>query len=134
MPVSYRLTGRLEAGDLAELFRAEREDVNGPTPVVVKLFHPRTTDPGYASDIADTEQKLAGEFHSGIAHVIDIGLVKQRLAIVREDKGGFALGQALQRLNTKEVLLSMPLALSYVLGLLELMQLAHDNGVVHGAL
>lgn len=132
--VSYRLTGRLEAGDLAELFRAERDDGSGPVPVVVKLFHPRTTDAGYAAEIAEVEQRLAGAFHSGIAHVIDIGLVKQRLAIVREDKGGFNLGQALQRLNTKEVLLSMPLALSYVLGLLELMQLAHDNGVPHGAL
>src|SRR5262245_34509566 len=97
---AYRLTGRLEAGDLAELFRAEREDGAGPIPVVVKLFHPRTTDPAYAAEIAAVEQKLAGAFHSGIAHVIDIGLVKQRLAIVREDKGGFTLGQALQRLNT----------------------------------
>lgn len=130
MTLQYRLLGRLETGELAELYRAERDDQK----VVIKLFHPRTSDVAYAQTVAETQRLLTNVMHPGVSHVLDIGLVKHRLAVVREDSGRFNLGTALQRLNTKEVLLALPLALTWVIDLLDVVQQAHEAGVVHGAL
>ncbi|MGE6759723.1 protein kinase domain-containing protein [Corallococcus interemptor] len=127
----YRLTGRTEAGDLAELYEALLlPTVN----VAVKLFLPRTSDPAYARELAETVRRLQPVRHPGLLHVVDVGFVRQRLAVVREDVDGFTLGIALQRLNTKEVLLPPTVALSIIIDLLETVQLAHDAGVVHGAI
>jgi serine/threonine-protein kinase len=131
MASEYRLTGRLEGGELAELYRAEKA---GGTPVVVKLFHTRTTHAAYAREIADTHNRLLKLTNPGIAQVLDIGLVKNRLAIVREDRGRFTLGMALQRLNTKEIVITPALAMSLVIDLLEAVADAHGAGVIHGAL
>jgi len=129
--LQYRLLGRLETGELAELYRAER-DLDEK--VVIKLFHPRTSEVAYAKAVAETARLLTDVRHPGVAHVLDIGLVKQRLAVVREDVGRFNLGTALQRLTTKEVLLAPALALTWVIELLELVHQVHEAGVVHGAL
>lgn len=131
MSGTYRLTGRTEAGDLAELY----ESLLLPSiPVAVKLFLPRTSDPAYARALAETVRMLQPVRHPGLLHVVDVGFVRQRLAVVREDVDGFTLGVALQRLNTKEVLLPPTVALSIVIQLLETVQLAHDAGAVHGAI
>ncbi|RKH36782.1 serine/threonine-protein kinase, partial [Corallococcus llansteffanensis] len=131
MSGTYRLTGRTETGDLAELYEA----LLLPTiPVAVKLFLPRTSDPAYARELAETVRRLQPVRHPGLLHVVDLGFVRQRLAVVREDVDGFTLGVALQRLNTKEVLLPPTVALSIVIQLLDAVQLAHDAGVVHGAI
>ena len=131
MTQQYRLLGRLETGELAELYRAERDH---DEKVVIKLFHPRTSDVGYAQAVAETARLLNNVHHPGVAHVLDIGLIKHRLAVVREDPSRFNLGTALQRLTTKEVLLAPTLALTWVIELLELVHEAHQAGVVHGAL
>jgi serine/threonine protein kinase len=131
MSATYRLTGRLEAGELAELY----EGLQLPgSEVVVKLFHPKTSDPAYAHDLAETIRLLQTVRHPGILHVVDLGFVRHRLAVVREDVDGFSLGTALQRLHTKEVVLPPAVALHVVIQLLEAVQLAHEAGVVHGAL
>ncbi|RKG60058.1 serine/threonine protein kinase, partial [Corallococcus sp. CA054B] len=131
MSGTYRLIGRTEAGDLAELY----ESLLLPSiPVAVKLFLPRTSDPAYARALAETVRLLQPVRHPGLLHVVDVGFVRQRLAVVREDVDGFTLGVALQRLNTKEVLLPSTVALSIVIQLLETVQLAHDAGAVHGAI
>ncbi|MBJ6765594.1 serine/threonine protein kinase [Myxococcaceae bacterium JPH2] len=131
MSASYRLVGRVESGDLAELYDALQLPAGE---VAVKLFHPKTSDPAYARDLADTTRALQPVRHPGILHVLDMGFVKQRLAVVRQDVDGATLGVALQRLNTKEVLLPTPVALHIVIQLLDAVQLAHEAGVVHGAL
>jgi len=128
---AYRLTGRLEGGELAELYRAERD---GGGTAVVKLFHEKTSVKAYARSIAEATHKLVGVTHPGIAHVVDIGLVKRRLAIVREDRGRYTLGQALQRLNTKEVVITSALAMALVIDLLDAVSDAHAAGVLHGAM
>ncbi|MCC6333811.1 MAG: protein kinase [Myxococcales bacterium] len=122
--------GRLEQGELADLFRAEESQA----PVVVKLFHPKTTDAAYAKVVADTARRLKAVSRPGIAHVLDVGLVKGRLAIVREDVGRYPLGLVLQRLHTREVHLPPVLALTITLELLALVGEANAAGVVHGAL
>ncbi|SES89713.1 serine/threonine protein kinase [Stigmatella erecta] len=131
MSASYRLTGRVEPGDLAELYQATQE---GGGSVVVKLFHAKTSDPAYARVLADTSRVLNPLRPTGIIPVVDMGFVRQRLAVVREHVEGFTLGTALQRLNTKEVLLPSALALHLVIQLLEAVQRAHEVGVVHGAI
>jgi len=131
MSATYRLTGRIETGELAELY----EGLQLPAgEVVVKLFHPRTSDPAYALDLAETTRLLQPVRHPGILHVVDIGVIRQRLAVVREDLDGFMLGTALQRLHTKAVVLQPAVALHIVIQLLEAVQQAHDAGVLHGAL
>ena len=92
----YRLTGRLEQSQLADLFRAERD---GSDSVVIKLFHLKTSDAAYARVIGDVSRQLQPVPHEGIARVLDVGMVDGHLAIVRQDSGKYTLGLALQRLN-----------------------------------
>lgn len=128
----YRLTARLEAGELAELYRA-RDESEG-LDVVIKLFHTKTSDIRYAQVVAETAQVLNPLSHEGVVHYVDVGLARGRLAVVREYVDGYLLGQVLQRLLTKEVVLSPEMALYFVILLAEAVQRAHDVGVVHGAL
>ncbi len=127
----YRLVGRLESGALAELFEAARDD---QVRVVVKLLHARTTDARYARTIAATQLRLAGIEGEGIVRVLDLGRVRGRLGIVREYVDGYSLGQVLQRLRTREVILTAPLVLFVVQQLAEAVHLAHEAGVTHGAI
>ncbi|MBK7858553.1 MAG: serine/threonine protein kinase [Archangiaceae bacterium] len=127
---AYRLTGKLEGGELAELYRGERDAES----VVVKLFHERTSVKAYAQEVAETANRLNAVTHPGIARVTDVGLVKRRLAVVRQDSGRFTLGQVLQRLNTKEVVITPGLAMALVVDLLDAVSEAHAAGVLHGAM
>lgn len=128
----YRLIGRLEQGELADLFRAER--LEGGDPVVMKLFHPHTSNAAYAAVVSSTALALRRVRDGRIAHIVDVGLHQGQLAVVREDRGRFTLGFVLQRLNTREVVLPPALALALVLELLEVLGAAHAQGVIHGAL
>ncbi|MFT3708850.1 MAG: protein kinase [Archangium sp.] len=130
----YRLIGRLEQGQLADLYRGERVSQGASEAVVVKLFHLKTTDASYAKVIADVARQLQGIAHDGVAHVLDVGMVNGQLAVIRQDTGKYSLGLALQRLNTREVFLPPALALTLGLELLDAMTAAHAAGVIHGAL
>lgn len=127
----YRLVGRLESGELAELYKAVRDD---GTTVTIKLFHEKTSDVAYAREQAATARILNPLAYDGILHFLEIGLVKKRLAVVREHAEGYSIGQALQRLSTKEVLLPPAVALHVIIELLEAVQRAHESGCIHGAL
>lgn len=132
MSSAYRLTGRLEAGELADLYEAIQEP--GGSKVVIKFFHPKTSDPRYAAVLAQTYSVLNPLHPEGVLHVLDMGFVKNRLAVVRESVDGYTLGTALQRLNSKEVLLPPPVALHLIIQLLESVERAHAVGVVHGSI
>lgn len=127
----FRLVGRLEASELSELYRAERSDGGA---VVIKLFHPKTTDLAYAKVIAASSQRLGAVSAPGLARVLQVGLFQRRLAIVREDPGKYTLGQALTRLNTREVVLPSAVALALVIDVAETLEAAHRVDAVHGAL
>ncbi|MDP2270726.1 MAG: protein kinase [Archangium sp.] len=128
----YRLTGRLEQSQLADLFRGERVEANEP--VVLKLFHLKTSDAAYAKVVADIARQLQSVTHGGVARVLDVGMIDGHLAIVRQDTGKYTLGLALQRLNTREVMLPPAVALALAVELLEAVGAAHEAGVVHSAL
>ncbi|MFY0567379.1 serine/threonine protein kinase [Archangium lansingense] len=132
MSTAYRLTGRIEAGDLAELYEAVQEPSGSK--VVIKLFLPKTSDSRYATVVAGAYSVLNPLNPEGIVPVLDMGFVKQRLAVVREAVEGHTLGTALHRLNTKEVLLPPATALWLVIQLLESVERAHAAGVVHGSI
>ncbi len=134
--LQYRLTGRLEAGELAELYEAEVTSAQGAREkVVVKLFHPRTSDERYARLIAEIAGKLEGVGpDEAIVRPQDAGMVDGRLALVREWVDGHTLGAALQRLATRDVLITPPLALYLVIQLLDAVGRAHAQGAVHGAI
>ena len=128
----YRLTGRLEQSQLADLFRGERTESSES--VVVKLFHLKTSDAAYAKVIADIARQLQSVTHQGVARVLDVGMIDGHLAIVRQDAGKYTLGLALQRLNTREVMLPPAVALALAIELLDAVGAAHEAGVVHSAL
>jgi len=127
----YRLLGQIETGELADLYAARSDSGQA---LAVKLFHPNTSDVRYAQALADTARKLQAVASSGLARYVEFGLLKDRLAVVREDVDGVTLGHALQRLSTREVLLQPEVALALFIEILESVQPAHDAGVVHGAL
>ena len=128
----YRLTGRLEQSQLADLFRGER--VEAGESVVLKLFHLKTSDAAYAKVVADLARQLQSVTHPGVARVLDVGMIDGHLAIVRQDTGKYTLGLALQRLNTREVMLPPAVALALSIELLAAVGAAHEAGVVHSAL
>ncbi|MBM7116547.1 serine/threonine protein kinase [Archangium primigenium] len=132
MSSTYRLTGRTEAGELSELYEAVQEPEG--LPVVIKLFTAKTSDTRYATTLAATYGVLNPLSAEGVVHVLDMGFVKNRLAVVREAVDGPSLGLALQRLNTKEVILPPSVALSLIIQILDAVDLAHGAGVVHGAI
>ncbi len=132
MSTPWRLLGRIETGELAELYEGRQEPGGGR--VVIKLFHPKTSDPRYAAVLARTYDALGGQRHEGLVPLLDLGFVQGRLAVVREAVTGHPLGTVLQRLHAREVHLPPLLALSLLLRLLEAVQVAHEAGVVHGAL
>ena len=128
----YRLTGRLEQSQLADLFRGER--VEASESVVLKLFHLKTSDAGYAKVVAGIARQLQSVTHAGVARVLDVGMIDGHLAIVRQDTGKYTLGLALQRLSTREVMLPPAVALALAVELMDAVGAAHEAGVVHGAL
>jgi len=127
----YRLTARIAAGELAETFEAVRGESE---PVVIKLFQSGTTDLRYAREIALTTAQLRALQHPGILHVLELGLISGRLAVVREHIEGFNLGQILSRLTAWGIMLPTPLALLIVLELLDTLQAVHDAGITHGSI
>lgn len=127
----YRLTARIAAGQLAETFEAVRGESE---PVVIKLFQSGTTDLRYAREIAVTTAALRALQHPGILHVLEMGLISGRLAVVREHIEGFNLGQILSRLTAWGIMLPTPLALLIVLELLDTLQSVHELGVTHGSI
>ncbi|HEY1086480.1 MAG TPA: hypothetical protein VGE37_02255, partial [Archangium sp.] len=66
----YRLTGRLEQSQLADLHRGLRGDAD---PVVVKLFHLKTSDAAYARVVGEVARQLQPVTHPGVAKVLDVG-------------------------------------------------------------
>jgi serine/threonine protein kinase len=127
----YRLTARIAAGELAETYEAIRGEADR---VVIKLFQLDTTDPRYAREIAQTTAQLQELRDPGILHVLELGLVSGRLALVREHVAGFNLGQVLSRLTAWGIMLPTPVALRIVLELLDTLQNVHQLGVTHGSI
>ena len=126
----YRLLGRLDSDDLAEVLLGSRDQ----TRVVVKLYHRETTELSHGRALEETAAALAKLSHRGLERVVDVGLFSGRLAVVREDEGPSTLGVALRRLGTSEVLLTPALALTLVLEVLDALGRAHSAEVVHGGL
>lgn len=129
-PSSYRLTGRRESGALADLLDATRDG----EPVIVKLFQELSSDFAYARSIAETSRALAPAQHPGIVRDLEVGVVRKRLAVVRPSLSGVVLGDALRKLNTREVILPTAVALFWGIELLDIVQKAHEAGVAHGGL
>lgn len=127
----YRLTGRVETGELSELYAGLRDE---DEPVVLKLFHAKTSDVRYAQELAETARQLGTIRARGIVRYLEIGLLKDRLAVVRQAVEGVTLGQVLSKLTSKEYVLPPPLAMWVIIQVLETVQLAHDAGAIHGAL
>lgn len=132
MSVHYRLTSRREGGVLADLFLAERAD-DGVT-VEVKLFHPETTDPDYARALVEANQALATVSSPGHLRVLDLGVVEDRLAVIREPADGPSFGALLGHLVAEGRPLLQEVSLTLLIQLAQDLQAAHGAGVVHGGL
>ncbi|MFN0063381.1 MAG: serine/threonine-protein kinase [Myxococcaceae bacterium] len=129
--IRYRLTHAQEAGALAELLSATTSD---GTTVVVKLFYPHTSDRAYARELLRVNERLTGLAARGVLDVREVGVVQGRLAVVRRAHEGKSLGQILPSLVRREVFISPPMAVTWMLDITESVGLAHTADVVHGAL
>lgn len=127
----YKLVGRSEAGELAELFQATRDD---GARVAIKLFNPRTSDPAYAQTLAAAVKPLESVTDPRVYRWLDLGVVKGRVALVRRDLDGLSLAESLRRLVTREVILPFAVSMLMIIELIEATEAGHAAGVVHGAI
>ena len=82
---------------------------------MVKLFHGRTTDLGYARAFAELSRPAESLPSEMFVRTLEIGLLDRRLAVIREDVEGVSLGLALRRLTNKDVILQPAVALAIVI-------------------
>lgn len=132
MSVRYQLQSRRERGVLADLFLAVRTDDG--LPVEVKLFHPETTDPDYARELAAATHALGRVNSPGHLTVLDLGVAEGRLAVVRERADGPSFGALIEHLVAQGRPLLEEVALTLLIQLAEDVEAAHEAGVVHGGL
>ncbi|MBS2029185.1 MAG: protein kinase [Deltaproteobacteria bacterium] len=128
---TYQLAARVEAGEVSELFRGTQ---NRNREVTLKLFAPRLSDPEYGKALVDASRKVGALGHPAILHYEDIGTVEHQLCCVRAHVEGYHLGTALSRLQSKEVVLTAPVALQIGVEVMRAVGTAHEAGLVHGAL
>jgi eukaryotic-like serine/threonine-protein kinase len=127
----YTLHARLEAGELADLFRGEDD---GGREVTIKVFSPRTSDPEYGKALAEMSARTAGLGNPGALAYVDVGFYDQRLVAVREHVKGYTLGQAFQRLGSREAVITPELALFLIAEAAQIVGASHVAGFAHGAI
>ena len=128
---TYQLAARVEGGEVSELYRGT-QDRNRE--VTLKLFAPRLSDPEYGKALVDASRRVGALGHPSILHYEEIGTVEHQLCCVRAHVDGYHLGTALSRLQSKEVVLTSPVALQIGIEVLRAVGTAHEAGIVHGAL
>ncbi len=127
----YQLLARKEESALAELFHARAD---GSAEVAIKLFRSQFSDQAYAQALADAGAHTRALGHPGALGFDEVGIVAGRLAAVRPYVDGYTLGEVLQRLSTKEVVLTPAVALYLVGEAAQVLAAAHARELVHGAL
>ena len=122
----YRLTSRIAAGAVGEVWRAR--DVLLDRDVAVKTLRPEIADDDDARQSFRAEARSAGRLSSpAIAAVYDAGEDDGRAWLVME----LVEGESLQALLRREGRLSPGRTLDVVAQAAVALQVAHDSGVVH---
>lgn len=127
---TYRLTGRLSAGDLYERYAGLRD---GGTPISIQLFLERSSEMRVAQTMAEICRRLQPS-PAGVLAPREVGTAHDRLAVISDRVVGVTLQAALQRLISRELLLQPPVGLAIVLDILDVCARSQERGVVHGAL
>src|SRR5262245_66015712 len=127
---TYRLTGRLSAGELYERYAGLRD---GGTPITIQLFLERSSELRVAQAMAETSRRLHPP-PAGILAPREVGTAHDRLAVISDRVVGVTLQAALQRLVSREILLQPPVGLAILLEILDICARGQERGVVHGAL
>jgi len=127
---TYRLTGRLVAGELYERHAGLADDSRA---VSVQLFSERASEPRVVQAIADATRQISPP-PPGLMAPMAAGLVKKRVVVIVPTVAGVSLQAALNRLINRELLLQPPVALAVVLELLDALARAGERGAWHGAL
>ena len=122
----YRLTSRLAAGAMGEVWRAR--DLLLDREVAVKTLRPEIADDDDARERFRTEARSTGRLsHPGIAAVYDTGESDGRAWLVLE----LVEGESLQSLLRRSGRLSPEQTLDVVAQTAAALQAAHASGVVH---
>ena len=122
----YRLSSRLAAGAMGEVWRAR--DLLLDRDVAVKTLRPELADDPVVRQRFRAEARSAGRLaHPGIAAVYDVGEDDGRAWIVLE----LVEGESLQSVLRREGRLGPEQTLDVVVQTATALQAAHDGGVVH---
>ncbi|HZN92043.1 MAG TPA: hypothetical protein VFB81_05040, partial [Myxococcales bacterium] len=108
---TYRLTGRLVAGELYERHAGLADDSRA---VGVQLFSERASEPKVVQAIADATRQISPP-PPGLLAPMAAGLVKKRVVVIGPTVAGVSLQAALNRLINRELLLQPPVVLAVVL-------------------
>tara|TARA_B100000609_G_scaffold199583_1_gene204448 strand:+ start:3992 stop:5590 length:1599 start_codon:yes stop_codon:yes gene_type:complete len=123
----YTLLIRIGGGGFGEVYRAEHTELGNP--FAVKLLHPRLSkDPQFVERFRHEAMLLARLQHENVVQVVDFGEAEGLgLYLVME----WLEGRTLHRVWRQKRVLPMGRIYTLFSQLLDALQLAHDNGIVH---
>jgi len=102
---TYRFTGKIGEGGMAEVFAAVQEDLERP--VAIKMLKPWfVADPSFLARFQQEAKTLAAMHHEGLVRVIDLGKQDDRPYLVMERLQGRTLHE---RLHPKRDVPAVPL-------------------------
>jgi serine/threonine-protein kinase len=121
----YRVESLLGEGGMSSVFRAHHELMDKP--VALKWLRPELSQRPEAKDRFLREARASARIkHPNVVDVHDVGTHDGALYLVMELLEGESFAQLIQRGN-----ISIPNALRLLLGAMEGVSFAHDNGIVH---
>jgi serine/threonine protein kinase len=121
----YRVETLLGEGGMSSVFRAHHELMDKP--VALKWLRPELSARPDAKDRFLREARASARIkHPNVVDVHDVGVHEGALFLVMELLEGESFAQLIQRGN-----ISIPHALRLLLGAMEGVAFAHDNGIVH---
>ena len=122
----YRITSRLGAGGMADVFLAEDEQLGRK--VALKLLYQRfAEDPGFVERFRREAQAAAGLQHPNVVSVYDRGSFDGTYYIAME----YLPGRSLKQLIRAEAPLDPIRAIDITIQILKAARFAHRRGVIH---
>ena len=121
----YRVETLLGEGGMSSVFRAHHEMMDKP--VALKWLRPELSQRPEAKDRFLREARASARIkHPNVVDVHDVGVHDGALFLVMELLEGESFAQLIQRGN-----ISIPQALRLLIGAMEGVAFAHENGIVH---
>ena len=123
----YEVLEKIGDGELFSVYRARDKVLNRLVALKV-LSKDLVADLEFASDVARGYQDVAGLAHTAIARVIDADCGPDDCVVACEYARGISVKERVHRAGA----IAVPLALDIIIPVLEALEYAHANRVIHG--